>query len=386
MRKKINILGKFSVFLIIIAFLLFFVLSHSATSYSSISSNCVPRTNEYWDRSGAGAPPGSVHACCKFSDSCVSVGRKCMRSNKIYYSKKWLCYEGKWDRCDSTSRGVRRGKWKCGSSGRWYVPKTSSSRNSNSLLSGLSVSSLSSSKKERVKSIKKVGRNNYNLITTKSIYAISKSDYDKIKKEYERELKVRGIGGTWEIEKRRSFSKLPVWVLIPLALGSVVAEVSTGGAATPAVIAVGNALVAGSSAALGIVSLMHSAENDGTINNVERGTVSKSEGGEFLREIDRVIGDINSVEVHTKLKHRTLTGSNCPKNSLYLPPKLRDALRRGEFPEIIKRLNELKHYLSDDSSEIFFKFRVCSKDERNRVEGILTRLQKAVKKYLKSMK
>jgi hypothetical protein len=83
------------------------------------------RMNEYWDVSGASISPGTVTACCKFSDSCVSAKGSCKAQNKAYYKKRWLCYEGKWDKCDENSNGITRGKWKCsGSKGKWYVPRS----------------------------------------------------------------------------------------------------------------------------------------------------------------------------------------------------------------------------------------------------------------------
>ena len=84
-------------------------------------------TNEYWDPSGANCEPGTVYANCPSEDYCVACDGSCKKSGSIMGS--WLCYKGKWDKCDSNSIGVKRGEWVCSATGKWvktseYVPPT----------------------------------------------------------------------------------------------------------------------------------------------------------------------------------------------------------------------------------------------------------------------
>ncbi len=68
-------------------------------------------TNEYWDATNAGCTPGSRHGTCSL-DECVNCGGGCEPSNAVY-SNNWLCYKGKWDKCDPASEGSRLGEWNC---------------------------------------------------------------------------------------------------------------------------------------------------------------------------------------------------------------------------------------------------------------------------------
>lgn len=55
--------------------------------------------------------PGSKGAYCPSGDYCVSCSKKCKESGYIW--KDWLCYKGKWDRCQSDDEGDERGGWIC---------------------------------------------------------------------------------------------------------------------------------------------------------------------------------------------------------------------------------------------------------------------------------
>ncbi len=66
-----------------------------------------------------------ITAQCGFQEDCVLCSGNCLNSNIVLgagYSEpyRWICYEGRWDYCDSETDGDTHGEWNCvGSEGKW---------------------------------------------------------------------------------------------------------------------------------------------------------------------------------------------------------------------------------------------------------------------------
>ncbi len=82
----------------------------------------VARTNEYYEPGEHDCNPGTKIASCSSKNDCVDCGGRCKKSDDIYFGKKWLCLDGKWDKCTSEDDGETRGNWEC-DNGKWkFVP------------------------------------------------------------------------------------------------------------------------------------------------------------------------------------------------------------------------------------------------------------------------